>query len=122
MGPAIRESTNRRSSSPFCALGIGDAELRDVAFGSLSPILVAFVEADDLRWEDVAELLESVASERLRCLLADPVRCRTAASLLGHTGGFEMLLVAHGRVARRIDAATTAPGLVEVLGPDRTRT
>ena len=115
MGPAVRESIHRTSSSRFCVLGIGDVELRDLAFGSLSPILVAFVDEGDPVWESVAVLLESVASDRLRCLLADPVRCRTAAPLLGHAGVVDLLLVAHGRLARRIDASTPAAGVVRLV-------
>lgn len=115
MGPATRASTNRRSSSRFCVFGIGDVELRDVAFGSLSPILVAFVEPEDPCWESVAVLLESVASEGLRCLLADPVRCRTTAPLLGHDGEVELLLVSHGRLAQRIDVSTPAAVVAELV-------
>ena len=122
-GVAERPARSRRtSSSRFCAFGIGDAELRDLAFGSLSPILVAFVEDGDPAWQGVARLLEAVASDRLRCLLADPLRCRTAAPLLGHAGTIELLLIDHGCLTRRIDVSTPPAGVVALVsgGPPTT--
>lgn len=114
----VLESTapvRRTTSSRFCAFGVGDAELRDVAFGSLSPILVAFVGEGDPAWESIASLLETVASDRLRCLLVDPVVCPTSAPLLGHAGGVELLLVVRGSLAHRIDVATPPAGVADMV-------
>jgi hypothetical protein len=105
----------RRSSSRFCAFGLQDAELRDVALGSLSPILVCFVEDDDPQWDAVADVLESVASGRLRCLVAAPSRCRTAAPLLGYRGVTELLLLAGGRPTDRISLSTPAAEIRTLL-------
>jgi hypothetical protein len=96
----------RRSSSRFCAFDLEDAEVRDVALGSLSPIVVCFVEDDDPQWEAVADVLESIASGALRCLVAAPSRCRTAAPLLGYRGITELLLLARGRPTDRLSLTT----------------
>lgn len=51
-------------------------------------------------------MLEAVASTRVRCLLADPTRCRSAATPVGHRTASELLLFAHGCLIRRIGMAT----------------
>lgn len=110
--PVVR----RGSASRYCAFGLGDGPLRDVALGSLSPVLVLFVEDDDPRWESLAVLAETIASASLRCLLADPRRCPTTALLLHHRGRRpELLLVVHGRTVRRLDLTTTAPTVTHAV-------
>lgn len=106
---------HRRTTSPYCAFGLGDTALRDVAFGGLGPALVAFAGDQSPQWERTATLLETVASPNLRCLLADPRHCPTAAPLLGYAAGAELVLVFQGLPMRVIDPQTPAPEIVRIV-------
>ena len=103
------------SRSRYCVFDLGDHQFGDLVYGGLGRTLVAFVRHDDASRPRVREVLEELGSDRLRCVLADPETCPTAAARLAAPGGPRYLLFRNGQHVDSFDTDATVAVLARLI-------
>lgn len=103
------------SRSRHCVFDLDDHQFGDLVYGGLGPTLVAFAHHGDPHRATLQGVMEELGTDRLRCVLADPDACPSAASRLVGPGQSRYLLFINGQQVEGFDTRTDGAVLVKLI-------